>query len=245
MNSEIVLITGGTRGIGYAISKGFLEKGYFVIVISTDDKQNKKFINHQKTMGFINIDAYACDISNYSLCQQVIATINKKYNKIDILINNAGIIRDGVFKKMEKENWDIVINTNLNSIFNITRPIIEIMLRHNYGRIINISSVNAQLGKFGQTNYTAAKAGMHGFTKSLAREVASKNITVNTVSPGYISTEMTMQIPPKEKEKIIAQIPMGRFGTPEEVAHLVMFLSAKESRYITGGNFSINGGMHE
>ena len=245
MEKEIAVVTGGTRGIGYAISKKLLDEKYFVIALSTNNEQNEKWIASQNKNGFVDIDTYVCDVSDFLQCQKTISAIKEKYGKIDVLINNAGIIRDGVFRKMEKSNWDEVINVNLNSLFNITRPVVDIMIENGYGRIINISSVNAQIGKFGQTNYTAAKAGMHGFTKSLALEMATKNITVNTVSPGYISTEMVARIPREKKEKIIAQIPIGRFGTPDEVARVVTFLAAKESGYITGANFSINGGLHE
>ncbi len=174
----------------------------------------------------------------------MVTQIKEKQKKIDILVNNAGITRDVTLKKMTKEDWNAVLRIDLDSIFNVTRPILDLMLENGFGRIINMSSVNGQKGQFGQTNYAAAKAGMHGFTKSLALETARKNITVNTISPGYIKTEMMADIPEEVMEKILVQIPMGRLGEVEEVARLVMFLAAEESGYITGANFSINGGLH-
>jgi acetoacetyl-CoA reductase len=159
-------------------------------------------------------------------------------------VNNAGITHDAQLRKMTPEQWHIVIQTNLNSVFNVTRHVINHMVERNYGRIINISSINGEKGQFGQTNYASAKAGMHGFTMALALEVAHKGITVNTISPGYIATEMVMKIPEKTREQIIAQIPVGRLGKPEEVARLVVFLAAEESAFITGADFAINGGQH-
>lgn len=244
MKDKIALVTGGTRGIGNAISKGLLEEGVFVIAVAVNEKRNKKWIEAQNQSGFDKVDAYVCSVADYDECQTVIADIKEKYGRIDILINNAGVTCDLPFNKMEKTSWDTVIKTNLDSIFNITRPVIEIMLENGYGRIVNISSVNGQKGQSGQTNYAAAKAGMYGFTKSLARETASNNITVNTVSPGYIATEMVMKIPENIRKGIIAQIPVGRLGTPKEVADLVIFLTKESSGYITGADFSINGGLH-
>ncbi|MDP1802346.1 MAG: SDR family oxidoreductase, partial [Bacteroidota bacterium] len=163
---------------------------------------------------------------------------------IDTLVNNAGITRDGRLAKMKKDDWYDVINTNLNSVFNCTRQVLDGMIERNFGRIINISSVNGQRGQFGQTNYSAAKAGMHGFTKSLSMEVAKYGITVNTISPGYIGTDMVMAVPEKVLTQIIAQVPMGRLGGTHEVAHLVSFLASEETSFITGANYSINGGQH-
>jgi acetoacetyl-CoA reductase len=172
-----------------------------------------------------------------------LAELKSKYTKIDVLINNAGITRDITLKKMAKEDWDKVIETNLNSLFNVTKPILDMMLDNGYGRIVNMSSVNALRGQFGQTNYAAAKAGIYGFTKSLALETARKNITVNSISPGYIMTDMMKDIPGEVMEKIIAQIPVGRLGQGEEVARLAVFLADDASGYITGADFSINGGL--
>jgi acetoacetyl-CoA reductase len=244
MNDKIALVTGGTRGIGSAISRGLLEEGIFVVVVAVNEERNKKWIETQKQSSFDKVDSYVCDVADYDKCQTVVADIKKKYGKIDILINNAGVTRDAFFNQMGKNNWDTVMKINLNSLFNVTRPIVEIMLENGYGRIVNIASVNGQKGQFGQTNYATAKAGMHGFTKSLAREMASNNITVNTVSPGYVATEMVMKLPENIRQNIIAQIPVGRLGTPKEIADLVVFLTRNNSGYITGADFSINGGLH-
>lgn len=244
MQDKIVLVTGGIRGIGAAISKAFLQAGAFVIAAATNAERNQKWQEKQQQASFTKVATAVCDVTDYDSCQQMINTIKKQHHKIDILINNAGITRDTTFKKMTKEKWDAVIRTDLDSLFNVTHPVLQIMLENGYGRIINISSVNGQKGQFGQTNYAAAKAGVHGFTKSLALETATKNITVNTVSPGYINTEMMRDIPEDVMQKILAQIPLGRLGTVAEVANLVLFLAGEETGYITGANFSINGGLH-
>ena len=184
------------------------------------------------------------DVSDYDSVGNMIEQIEKSIGQIDVLVNNAGITRDGQFRKMTKENWDAVMKTNLYSVFNCTRHVINQMVEREYGRIINISSVNGQRGQFGQANYSAAKAGMHGFTKTLAMEVAKKGITVNTISPGYIATDMVMAVPEEHRNKIVAEIPVGRLGGTEEIAHLVSFLASKETSFITGANYAINGGQH-
>jgi acetoacetyl-CoA reductase len=184
-------------------------------------------------------------VSDYDSAQACIAQVQQEVGAIDVLVNNAGITRDMTFKKMDKPNWDAVMKTNLDSVFNMTKPVCDGMVERGWGRIINISSVNGQKGAFGQTNYSAAKAGMHGFTKALAYEVARKGVTVNTISPGYIGTKMVMDIPSEVLEtKIIPQIPMGRLGKPEEVAGLVAYLSSEEAAFVTGANIAINGGQH-
>jgi acetoacetyl-CoA reductase len=244
MKDKIALITGGTRGIGNAIATNFLENGAYVIAVATNKERNQKWIEEKNKNGFANVEAYACNVSDHDECQQMIKSIKEKHGKIDILVNNAGLTRDAAFRKMSKDYWDTVMRVNLDSLFNITQPSIALMLENGYGRIINISSVNAQKGQFGQTNYSAAKAGMHGFTKSLAQETARKNITVNTVSPGYINTDMMKDIPQEILTKIIATVPVGRLGNPEEIADIVAFLASEKSAYITGTDFSINGGLH-
>ena len=244
MKDRIALVTGGVRGIGGAISKKLLEEGVFVIAVATNEGRNQKWIDARKEEGFEKVDAYACNVADFDECQKMLDDIKQKYGRVDVLINNAGVTRDSAFKKMTKEDWDTVIKINLDSVFNVTRPVFDLMLENGYGRIINMSSVNGQKGQFGQTNYAATKAGVHGFTKSLAYEGARKNITVNTVSPGYIATEMVLEIPEEIREKIVAQIPVARLGTPEEIARLVAFLAAEESGYMTGADFSINGGLH-
>ncbi|MFA6408606.1 MAG: acetoacetyl-CoA reductase [Gammaproteobacteria bacterium] len=244
MGKKIVLVTGGVRGIGSAICREFLKSGkYFVIASATNAERNKIWVEQQKKDGFSDVDAVVCNVTDYAECQKVLAELKSKYTKIDVLINNAGITRDITLKKMAKEDWDKVIETNLNSLFNVTKPILDMMLDNGYGRIVNMSSVNALRGQFGQTNYAAAKAGIYGFTKSLALETARKNITVNSISPGYIMTDMMKDIPGEVMEKIIAQIPVGRLGQGEEVARLAVFLADDASGYITGADFSINGGL--
>jgi acetoacetyl-CoA reductase len=189
--------------------------------------------------------AYPCDVVDWDSCTACVAQVVKDVGPIDVLVNNAGITRDMTFKKMDKANWDAVIKTNLDSCFNMTKQVCDGMTERGWGRIINISSVNGQKGAFGQVNYSAAKAGMHGFTKALALEVAKKGVTVNTISPGYIGTKMVLAIPKEVLDsKIIPQIPMGRLGKPEEIAGLVAYIASEEAGFITGANLSINGGQH-
>jgi acetoacetyl-CoA reductase len=187
----------------------------------------------------------AVDVADYESCRKAVATIQAEVGPIDVLVNNAGITRDTTFRKMEKDAWDQVLRTNLDSVFNMTKPVIEGMAERGWGRIINVSSVNGQKGAFGQTNYSAAKAGMHGFTKALALEYARKGVTVNTISPGYIGTKMVLAIPKEILDsKIIPQIPVGRLGRPEEIAGLVAYLCTEEAAFVTGANIAINGGQH-
>jgi acetoacetyl-CoA reductase len=189
--------------------------------------------------------AYACDVANFESASACVRQVTNELGPIDVLVNNAGITRDMTFRKMDKANWDAVIETNLDSCFNMTKQVCDGMTERGWGRIVNISSVNGQKGAFGQTNYSAAKAGMHGFTKALALEVARKGVTVNTISPGYIGTKMVMAIPKDVLDsKIIPQIPMGRLGKPEEVAGLVAYLASDEAAFLTGANIAINGGQH-
>jgi acetoacetyl-CoA reductase len=197
-----------------------------------------------KAKGY-DFHAYGLDVADYDSCQKGVAEIQSKVGPVDILVNNAGITKDMTFKKMGKVDWDAVINTNLNSVFNMTKPVVEGMVERGWGRIINVSSVNGSKGAFGQTNYAAAKAGMHGFTKSLALEVARKGVTVNTISPGYIGTKMVTAIPKEILDtKIIPQIPVGRLGKPEEIAGLIIYLASDEAAFVTGANIAINGGQH-
>ncbi len=247
MTQYVALVTGGTGGIGTAICQHLCSKNVKVIA-SYNHRADHSFANawkkEQEQLGYNNMVAYYADVRDYSSCKTLIQQIESDYQHIDILVNNAGINDDVQLYKMPLEAWSNVINTNLNSIFNVTRHVINGMMERNYGRIINISSVNGQKGQFGQTNYAAAKAGMHGFTKSLALEVARKGITVNTISPGYIHTQMLSSISEDILNKIIDTIPVKRLGKPEEVARMVAFLADEASGYITGANFSINGGQH-
>ncbi len=236
---RLALVTGGTRGIGKAICLALKKAGYDVAAnYASRDEAANAF--KEKT----GVAVYKWDVSNFEACKEGIARLEQDFGKkVEVLINNAGITRDGMMHKMDAENWGKVIDTNLNSCYNMSRNVIEGMREHKFGRIVNISSVNAQLGQLGQTNYSAAKAGILGFTKALARETAAKGITVNAIAPGYVSTDMTASVPDKVMEQIIAGIPVGRMGEPEEIARAVMFLIADEGGFITGETLSINGGQ--
>ena len=238
--ARVALVTGGTRGIGEAISKALKETGYQVAATyGGNDEAAAKFKDAT------GIAVYKWDVGNFDACQKGIAQVEADLGPVDVLVNNAGITRDGMFHKMSAENWEAVINTNLNSLFYMTRGVIEGMRARGYGRIISISSVNGQKGQMGQSNYSAAKAGLIGFTKALAQENAFKGITVNAVAPGYIATEMVRAVPEDVlNTKIIPQIPVGRLGEAEEVARAVVFLAAEESGFITGSTLTINGGQY-
>ncbi|MBS1651018.1 MAG: acetoacetyl-CoA reductase [Bacteroidetes bacterium] len=240
---KTVLVTGATGGLGTAMCKKLFDDGYTVVGNYHTKEKAEKWMTEMKNNGY-PIELFHGDVSDFESTGKMIHAIEAKYNHIDILVNNAGITRDGRLINMKPEDWHAVINTNLNSVFNCAKHVIQGMIDRNFGRIINISSVNGQRGQFGQTNYSAAKAGMHGFTKSLAMEVAKYGITVNTISPGYIGTDMVMAVPEKVLTQIVAQVPMGRLGGTHEVAHLVSFLASEETSFITGANYSINGGQH-
>jgi len=239
----IALVTGSTGGLGTAICKRLVKDGFHVVANYQNKEKADKWYTQMKADGY-DFDMQHADVSDYDAVGNMIEQVEKSIGQIDVLVNNAGITRDGQFRKMTKENWDAVLKTNLYSVFNCTRHVINQMVEREYGRIINISSVNGQRGQFGQANYSAAKAGMHGFTKTLAMEVARKGITVNTISPGYIATDMVLAVPEEHRNKIVAEIPVGRLGGTEEIAHLVSFLASKETSFITGANYAINGGQH-
>lgn len=243
--TRVALVTGGMGGLGEAICIKLAALGYQVVTTySPTNTMAVEWLATMKGSGY-EFHAYACDVSDYDSAQRCVALIEKEIGAIDVLVNNAGITRDITFKKMEKTDWDAVMGTNLDSVFNMTKQVCDGMVERGWGRIINISSVNAQKGAFGQANYSAAKAGMHGFTKALALEVARKAVTVNTISPGYIGTKMVMAIPQDVLDtKIVPQIPMGRLGKPEEVAGLVAYLASDEAAFVTGANIAINGGQH-
>ena len=243
LEGKIALITGGTGGIGRAICKRLSAMGARVASTYLGENKALKMQADMKEQG-CDVVIYKCDVSDFEQCQAVAASIERDLGPVDIVVNNAGITRDTTMKKMQVEQWQEVINNNLNSVFNVTRAIIESMLERQTGRVINISSINGQKGQFGQANYSAAKAGIHGFTMALAQEVARKGITVNTVSPGYIATEMVMAVPEDVRNQIIAQIPVGRLGKPEEIAALVGFLASEDAAFITGANLAANGGQH-
>ncbi len=240
----IALVTGATGGLGTEMCKILASEGY--IVCGNYRTQNKadEWIAQMRAEGFGNIYMYKADVGDFNEVGTMIENIERDHGNVDILVNNAGITRDGAFRKMSKENWDAVISSNLDSVFNCTRHVINKMIDQGWGRVINISSVNGQRGQFGQANYSAAKAGMHGFTKTLAVEVASKGITVNTISPGYIGTDMVMAVSEPIRNEIIKTIPVGRLGGTEEIAYLVAFLASRKSAFITGANLPINGGQH-
>ena len=243
--ARVALVTGGMGGLGEAVCIKLAALGYRVVTTySPGNKKVDGWLAATKDMGF-DFKAYECDVSDFDSAQACVTKIEQEVGPVDVLVNNAGITRDMTFKKMDKVSWDAVMGTNLDSVFNMTKPVADGMVERGWGRIINISSVNGQKGAFGQTNYSAAKAGMHGFTKALALEVARKGVTVNTISPGYIGTKMVMEIPAEVLEsKIIPQIPMARLGKPEEVAGLVAYLSSDEAAFVTGANIAINGGQH-
>ena len=244
-NPRVALVTGGMGGLGEAICIKLAALGYKVVTThSPGNTKAAEWLGAMKLQGF-DFHAYGCDVADWDSAAACAQKVAGEVGPIDVLVNNAGITRDMTFKKMDKANWDMVIKTNLDSCFNMTKQVCDGMVDRSWGRIINISSVNGQKGAFGQTNYSAAKAGMHGFTKALALEVARKNVTVNTISPGYIGTKMVMAIPKEVLDsKIIPQIPMGRLGKPEEVAGLVAYLASEEAAFLTGANIAINGGQH-
>jgi acetoacetyl-CoA reductase len=243
--ARIALVTGGMGGIGEAICIRLASLGYQVATThSPSNTKSTEWLAEMEAQGY-RMQGYACDVADYDSAQECVTRVVAELGPIDVLVNNAGITRDMTFKKMDKNAWDAVIRTNLDSVFNMTKPVCDGMVERGWGRIINISSVNGQKGAFGQTNYSAAKAGMHGFTKALALEVARRGVTVNTISPGYIGTRMVMAIPSEVLEsKIIPQIPMARLGKPEEVAGLVAYLASDEAAFLTGANIAINGGQH-
>ncbi len=243
LNKRIVLVTGATGGLGTAMCKKLYNDGFHVVGNYHTKEKADKWQSQMKSEGY-DIQLFYGDVSNYESAGRMIAEIEEKVGKVDTLVNNAGITRDGRLVNMKPDDWHAVINTNLNSVFNCTRHVIQGMIDRSFGRVINISSVNGQRGQFGQTNYSAAKAGMHGFTKSLSMEVAKYGVTVNTISPGYIGTDMVMAVPEKVLNQIVGQVPLGRLGGTHEVAHLVSFLASEETSFITGANYSINGGQH-
>jgi acetoacetyl-CoA reductase len=237
---RVAVVTGGTRGIGHAISIALKHKGCRIAAnYAGNDAAARQF---QAESG---IPVYKFDVSNYADCEQGVSRITRELGPIDILVNNAGITRDAMLHRMSKDNWDAVIRTNLDSIFNMTRLVIDGMRQRSFGRIINISSINGRKGQMGQANYSAAKAGLLGFSKAVAQETAAKGITVNVIAPGYIATEMVQAVPKDVLEtRILPQIPVGRLGTPEEVARCVAFLAADEAGFITGACLDANGGQY-
>jgi acetoacetyl-CoA reductase len=245
MTKRVALITGGMGGLGETISTKMADAGYRVVVtFSPANKTSNQWLADMKAKGY-EFNAYACDVADYDSAKACIAKVSAEVGPVDILVNNAGITKDTTFRKMDLAAWQAVIGTNLDSVFNMTKQVYDGMMDRGWGRIINVSSVNGSKGAFGQTNYAAAKSGMHGFTKSLALESAKKGVTVNTISPGYIGTKMVMAIPKEVLDsKILPQIPIARLGKPEEVAGLIIYLCSEEAAFVTGANIAINGGQH-
>ena len=244
LQKRVVLVTGATGGLGTAMCKKLFEDGYCVVGSYKTESKAKAWKKMMKEDGY-EIELFKADVAVFEQVERLIKQIEERYGYIDVLVNNAAITKDGVFRKMDPADWEQVISTNLISVFNCTRLVINGMIDRGFGRVINISSVNAQRGQFGQTIYSAAKAGMHGFTKSLAMEVAAKGVTVNTISPGYIATDIVLAVPDEILEtRIIPSIPIGRLGGTDEVAYLVSFLASERASFITGANYAINGGQH-
>ncbi|MFT4731530.1 MAG: acetoacetyl-CoA reductase [Gammaproteobacteria bacterium] len=237
--NRVALVTGGTRGIGEAICNKLFEKGYNVVAnYGGNDGKASEFTLRT------GIPVAKFDVSNFEQTATGIAKIENEYGPVDILINNAGITRDARMNRMTFEQWDIVIQTNLASCFNVCRAVIDGMRIRQFGRIINVGSVNGQAGQYGQVNYAAAKSGIHGFTKALALESAGKGITVNAIAPGYVDTDLVRAVPPEILAKIIKTIPVGRLGQPDDIANSVAFLADDQSSFITGSTLTVNGGQH-
>lgn len=243
MSAKIAYVTGGMGGIGTAICQRLAKEGMTVIAGCGPSRDFKQWLDEQAALGY----KFYASVGNVADWDSTVAAFKKvvdEHGPIDVLVNNAGITRDGVFRKMSADDWRAVMDTNLNSLFNVTKQVIDNMVDRGFGRIINISSVNGQKGQFGQANYATAKAGIHGFTMSVALEVASKGVTVNTVSPGYIGTDMVRAIRPDVLEKIVSTIPVKRLGRPEEIASIVAWIASEDAGFATGADFSLNGGLH-
>jgi len=243
MTSRVALVTGGTGGIGTAICKRLARAGHRVATNYRNEEKARAWQSQMAAEG-ITVALAKGDVSSPQDAEAMVREVERQLGPVEILVNNAGITRDTTFHKMSPEQWREVICTNLDSCFNVTRPVIEGMRARKWGRIIQISSINGQKGQYGQANYAAAKAGMHGFTISLAQENAKFGITVNTVSPGYVGTDMVMAVPEEVRAKIVAQIPIGRLGEPDEIAYAVNFFVGDQARWITGANLAINGGQY-
>jgi acetoacetyl-CoA reductase len=243
MSKKVAYVTGGMGGIGTAICQRLAKEGFTVIAGCGPTRDFTKWLDEQKALGY-DFFASVGNVADWGSTVEAFTKAKQEHGPIDVLVNNAGITRDRMFLKMTPEDWKAVIDTNLNSMFNVTKQVVPDMVERGFGRIIQISSVNGEKGQAGQTNYSAAKAGMHGFTMALAQEVASKGVTVNTVSPGYIGTDMVRAIKPEILEKIVATIPVKRLGTPEEIGAIVAWLAGPDSGFTTGADFSCNGGLH-
>ncbi len=243
MSKKVAYVTGGMGGIGTSICQRLHKEGFTVVAGCGPTRDHAKWLAEQKAEGY-TFYASVGNVGDWDSTVEAFAAVKAAHGSISVLVNNAGITRDGQFHKMSKADWDAVISTNLNSMFNVTKQVVGDMIEAKFGRIINISSVNGQKGQFGQVNYSTAKAGLHGFTMALAQELAAKGVTVNTVSPGYIGTDMVKAIRPDVLEKIVAGVPAKRLGTPEEIASIIAWIASEEGGYATGADFSLNGGLH-
>ena len=243
MTQKIAYVTGGMGGIGTAICQRLHKDGFKVIAGCGPTRDAQKWLDEQAALGY-TFYASAGNVGDWESTVEAFDKVKAEHGAVSVLVNNAGITRDGQFRKMDFKAWDEVIKTNLYSMFNVTKQVIDGMVEQGFGRIINISSVNGQKGQFGQTNYSTAKAGLHGFTMALAQEVAAKGVTVNTVSPGYVATEVVTAIREDVREKIIATVPVKRLGLPSEIASMIAWLASDEGGYSTGADFSVNGGLH-
>jgi acetoacetyl-CoA reductase len=243
MAQRIAYVTGGMGGIGTSICQRLGRDGYTVVAGCGPSRDFGKWLAEQKSAGF-DFHASVGNVGDWDSTVAAFEKVKSELGPVDILVNNAGITRDGMFRKMSRDDWNAVIETNLNSLFNVTKQVIDGMVDKGFGRIINISSINGQKGQFGQTNYSTAKAGIHGFTMALAQEVAAKGVTVNTVSPGYVGTDMVRAIRTDVLDKIVSGIPVKRLGLPEEIGSIVSWIASDEGGYATGADFSLNGGLH-
>ena len=243
MSQRVAYVTGGMGGIGTAICQRFFKDGFKVVAGCGPTRDYQKWLDEQKALGF-TFFASVGNVGSWDSTVEAFANAKAEHGSIDVLVNNAGITKDRMFLKMTRDDWDAVIETNLNSMFNVTKQVVGDMVEKNWGRIINISSVNGVKGQAGQTNYSAAKAGMHGFSMALAQELATKGVTVNTVSPGYIGTDMVKAIRQEVLDTIIGTVPVKRLGEPSEIASIISWLASDEGGYATGAEFSVNGGLH-
>ncbi|MCB1607618.1 MAG: acetoacetyl-CoA reductase [Xanthomonadales bacterium] len=243
MDKRVAVVSGGIGGLGTEICRALARSGRQVIAADLASRPERLEAFQAEVAEFNGQIVFeAVDVSSADSCVELHQRVSERFGGVDVLVNAAGITRDASFRKMEQKHWTDVMRVNLDGVYNLTRPMVDGMCERGFGRIVNISSVNGQTGQFGQTNYSAAKAGMHGFTMALAREVARKGVTVNSISPGYCRTQLVMAVPEKVREQIVAQIPVGRLGEPSEIARTVDFLSADDAGFITGANIPVNGG---
>ena len=243
MTDRVAIVTGGIGGLGSAICRRLATEGRHVIAADLASREERiaAFREEMRDLGD-RVEFAPTDVADFDACARLVADVESRHGSVDVLVNAAGITRDATLRKMTPQQWQDLLRVNLDSMFNMCRNVVEGMTSRGFGRIVNISSVNGQTGQFGQTNYSAAKAGVHGFTMAMAREVARKGVTVNTVSPGYCKTEMVMKVPEDIRAQIVAQIPVGRLGDPQDIARAVAFLSADDAGYVTGANLPVNGG---